>query len=135
MENNQYWEEYFRNYFNWMAMYLQDERDNHHPQYIYPNLIDYDFFHEGYDVADINDITPKISPEGGKFTIKNCKRMAIVKVVMRGNYKPSRFYLIVDNYDNKGIAGYRIVCEHDGDIRFRPMAIDYKDIKTLECAF
>ena len=78
--------------------------------------------------------TPFISPGGGQFTINNCRRMAIVRIVMRRGFTPSEFHLIVDRADNRSIQGLRIACE-GGRIRFVPMAVDYRNINFIECAF
>ena len=78
--------------------------------------------------------TPFISPGGGQFTINNCRRMAIVRIVMRRGFTPSEFHLIVDRADNRSIQGFRIACE-GGRIRFVPMAVDYRNINLIECAF
>ena len=78
--------------------------------------------------------TPFISPGGGQFTINNCRRMAIVRIVMRRGFTPSEFHLIVDRADNRSIQGFRIACE-GGRIRFVPMAVDYRNINFIECAF
>ena len=78
--------------------------------------------------------TPFISPGGGQFTINNCRRMAIVRIVMRRGFTPSEFHLIVDRADNRSIQGFRIACE-GGRIRFVPMAVDYRNINIIECAF
>ena len=78
--------------------------------------------------------TPFISPGGGQFTINNCRRMAIVRIVMRRGFTPSEFHLIVDKADNRSIQGFRIACE-GGRIRFVPMAVDYRNINFIECAF
>ena len=78
--------------------------------------------------------TPFISPGGGQFTINNCRRMAIVRIVMRRGFTPSEFHLIVDRADNRSIQGFRIACE-GGRIRFVPMAVDYRNINFRECAF
>ena len=77
--------------------------------------------------------TPFISPGGGQFTINNCRRMAIVRIVMRRGFTPSEFHLI-DRADNRSIQGFRIACE-GGRIRFVPMAVDYRNINFIECAF
>ena len=77
---------------------------------------------------------PFISPGGGQFTINNCRRMAIVRIVMRRGFTPSEFHLIVDRADNRSIQGFRIACE-GGRIRFVPMAVDYRNINFIECAF
>ena len=78
--------------------------------------------------------TPFISPGGGQFTINNCRRMAIVRIVMRRGFTPSEFHLIVDRADNRSIQGFRIACE-GGRIRFVRMAVDYRNINFIECAF
>ena len=78
--------------------------------------------------------TPFISPGGGQFTINNCRRMAIVRIVMRRGFTPSEFHLIVDRADNRSIQGFRIACE-GGRIRFVPMAVGYRNINFIECAF
>lgn len=78
--------------------------------------------------------TPFISPGGGQFTINNCRRMAIVRIVMRRGFTPSEFHLIVDRADNRSIQGFRIACE-GGRIRSVPMAVDYRNINFIECAF
>ena len=78
--------------------------------------------------------TPFISPGGGQFTINNCRRMSIVMIVMRRGFTPSEFHLIVDRADNRSIQGFRIACE-GGRIRFVPMAVDYRNINFIECAF
>ena len=78
--------------------------------------------------------TPFISPGGGQFTINNCRRMAIVRIVMRRGFTPSEFHLIVDRADNRSIQGFRIACE-GGRIRFVPMAVDYRNINVIECVF
>ena len=78
--------------------------------------------------------TPFISPGGGQFTINNCRRMAIVRIVMRRGFKPSEFFMVVDRADNRSIQGFRIACE-GGRIRFVPMAVDYRNINFIECAF
>ncbi len=77
---------------------------------------------------------PSVSPGGGQFTINNCRRRAIVRIVMRRGFNPSQFYLIVDRTDNRSIQGFRIACE-SGRIRFIPMAVEYRNINLIECAF
>ena len=78
--------------------------------------------------------TPFISPGGGQFTINNCRRRAIVRIVMRRGFTPSEFFMIVDRADNRSIQGFRIACE-GGRIRFIPMAVEYRNINFIECAF
>ncbi len=78
--------------------------------------------------------TPFISPGGGQFTINNCRRRAIVRIVMRRGFNPSEFFMVVDRADNRSIQGFRIACE-GGRIRFVPMAVEYRNINFIECAF
>ena len=78
--------------------------------------------------------TPFISPGGGQFTINNCRRMAIVRIVMRRGFNPSELFMVVDRADNRSIQGFRIACE-GGRIRFVPMAVDYRNINFIEGAF
>ena len=78
--------------------------------------------------------TPSVSPGGGQFTINNCRRRAIVRIVMRRGFNPSEFYLIVDKADNRSIQGFRIACE-GGRVRFISMAVEYRNINLIECAF
>ena len=78
--------------------------------------------------------TPFISPGGGQFTINNCRRMAIVRIEMRRGFNPSNFFMIVDKADRRSIQGFRIACE-SGRIRFIPMAVEYRNINFIECAF
>ena len=195
MERN-YWQEYWDNYYKFMAVYLREVQD------AYPNV---DIKHEYAEVASLfepsmplenyeyndgddnnyseedNDppislpggaqfnapftlpgggqsntpftlpgggqsntpftspgggqsATPFISPGGGQFTINNCRRMAIVRIVMRRGFSPSQFYLIVDRADRRSIQGFRIACE-GGRVRFVPMAVEYRNINFIECAF
>lgn len=77
---------------------------------------------------------PQISPGGGQFTINNCKKMAVVRIVMRGGFNPSNFYMLVESYDNRSIQGYRISC-NDGRVRFVAMSVEYRDINFIECVF
>ena len=44
------------------------------------------------------------------------------------------FYLVVDRADRRSIQGFRIACEGNR-IRFVPMAIEYRNINFIECAF
>ena len=81
-----------------------------------------------------NNPMPNISPGGGQFTINNCKRMAIVRIVMKRGFSPSNFYLVVDSFDNRSIQGYRIAC-NDGRVRFVAMSVEYRNIDFIECAF
>ncbi|UEL49142.1 hypothetical protein [Terrisporobacter hibernicus] len=77
---------------------------------------------------------PFISPGGGQFTINNCRRMAIVRIEMRRGFSPSNFFMIVDRADRRSIQGFRIACE-GSRIRFVPMAVEYRNINRIECAF
>ena len=178
--NRNYWEEYWENYYKFMALYLRELQN------VYPNvdikkeytevanllepsvkLEDYDYDGEYYDVEDYDyeyedreppftfpgggvipnpflppnpppqqppqQQTPFISPGGGQFTINNCRRRAIVRIVMRRGFNPSEFFLVVDRADNRSIQGHRIDCQ-GGRIRFVPMAVEYRNINFIECA-
>ena len=170
MERN-YWQEYWENYYKFMAVYLSELQNS------YPNvdiregylevadlfepsmpLEDYDDYDEEYEEAQLPPFTfpggitipgggqfpnqpgggqsptPFISPGGGQFTINNCRRMAIVRIVMRRGFNPSEFFLVVDRADNRSIQGFRIACE-GGRVRFVPMAVEYRNINFIECAF
>lgn len=191
MEKN-YWQEYWENYFNFMAVYLRDlqnvypEVDLQNEYIEVANLLEpsmpyedyeYDDEYDEYDEEDGTDNseqdndpppfmmpgggqsatpfaspgtgqsaapfaapaggqspTPFISPGGGQFTINNCRRMAIVRIEMRRGFNPSNFFLIVDRADRRSIQGFRIACE-GSRIRFVPMAVEYRNINVIECAF
>ncbi|MBQ6631260.1 MAG: hypothetical protein IJH55_03905 [Romboutsia sp.] len=77
---------------------------------------------------------PAISPGGGQFTINNCKKMSVVRIVMRSGFNPSTFYMLVDRTDRRSIQGYRIA-NSDGRIRFIPMSVEYRNINFIECVF
>ncbi len=77
---------------------------------------------------------PAISPGGGQFTINNCKKMSVVRIVMRSGFNPSSFYMLVDRTDRRSIQGYRIA-HSDGRIRFVPMSVEYRNINFIECVF
>lgn len=77
---------------------------------------------------------PFISPGGGQFTINNCRRMPIVRIEMRRGFSPSNFFMVVDKTDRRSIQGFRIACEGNR-IRFVPMAVEYRNIDRIECAF
>ena len=175
MERN-YWQEYWDNYYKFMAVYLRELQN------AYPNK---DITNEYVEVANLfapsmplensensnesNDSSgynnpeldnnptstspdggqssnpftspgggqspaPFISPGGGQFTINNCRRMAIVRIEMRRGFNPSNFFMIVDRADRRSIQGFRIACE-SGRIRFIPMAVEYRNINLIECAF
>lgn len=179
MQNN-YWQEYWENYYKFMAMYIRELQnidpnvdikkeytevaslfEPSIPNEYYDN--DEDYSDEEYSyIEDDRDPpftfpggviipnpfnppkpppmppnqppTPFISPGGGQFTINNCKKKAIVRIVMKGGFNPSEFYLIVDSADNRSIQGYRIACQQ-GRIRFIPTSVDYRNINFIECAF
>lgn len=191
MEKN-YWQEYWENYFNFMAVYLRDlqnvypEVDLQNEYIEVANLLEpsmpyedyeYDDEYDEYDEEDGTDNseqdndpppfmmpgggqsstpfaspgagqsaapfaapgggqspTPFISPGGGQFTINNCRRMAIVRIEMRRGFNPSNFFMIVDRADRRSIQGFRIACE-GSRIRFVPMAVEYRNINVIECAF
>lgn len=191
MEKN-YWQEYWENYFNFMAVYLRDlqnvypEVDLQNEYIEVANLLEpsmpyedyeYDDEYDEYDEEDGTDNseqdndpppfmmpsggqsstpfaspgagqsaapfaapaggqspTPFISPGGGQFTINNCRRMAIVRIEMRRGFNPSNFFMIVDRADRRSIQGFRIACEGNR-IRFVPMAVEYRNINVIECAF
>lgn len=191
MEKN-YWQEYWENYFNFMAVYLRDlqnvypEVDLQNEYVEVANLLEpsmpyedyeYDDEYDEYDEEDGTDNseqdndpppfmmpgggqsatpfaspgagqsaapfaapaggqspTPFISPGGGQFTINNCRRMAIVRIEMRRGFNPSNFFMIVDRADRRSIQGFRIACE-GSRIRFVPMAVEYRNINVIECAF
>lgn len=104
-----------------------------------PNLPNIPFFPPGggqpnppSDEGPTN--TPFISPGGGQFTINNCRRMAVVRIEMRRGFNPSEFFMIVDRADRRSIQGFRIACE-SSRIRFVPMAVEYRNINFIECAF
>lgn len=191
MEKN-YWQEYWENYFNFMAVYLRDlqnvypEVDLQNEYVEVANLLEPSMPYEDYEYDDEYDEyneeggtdnseqdndpppfmmpgggqsatpfaspgagqsaapfaapaggqspTPFISPGGGQFTINNCRRMAIVRIEMRRGFNPSNFFLIVDRADRRSIQGFRIACE-GSRIRFVPMAVEYRNINVIECAF
>lgn len=160
MERN-YWQEYWDNYWKFMAVYLR-ELQNVRPDVDIKNeylevasLLEPSMNFQNYEVYDEYDdnsdseidtevdfIMPDpaqspetfISPEGGQFTIGNCRRMAIVRIVMRRGFSPSNFFMIVDRSDRRSIQGFRIACQ-SGNIRFVPMAVEYRNINFIECAF
>ena len=75
-----------------------------------------------------------ISPGGGQFTINNCKKVSLVRIEMRRGFNPNTFYMLVDSADRRSIQGFRIACQNN-QIRFVPMAIDYRNINVIECVF
>ena len=75
-----------------------------------------------------------ISPGGGQFTINNCRRMAVVRIEMRRGFNPNNFHMLVDRADRRSIQGFRIACQNN-QIRFIPMALDYRNINVIECVF
>ena len=42
--------------------------------------------------------------------------------------------MVVDRVDRRSIQGFRIACE-SGRIRFVLMAVEYRNINLIECAF
>ncbi|WP_250675595.1 hypothetical protein LZ906_009770 [Paraclostridium ghonii] len=158
MEIN-YWEEYWDNYWKFMAVYLR-ELQNACPdvdiknEYLEVSSLfepsmkfeDYENFDDGNSNLEIDQevafLLPDgmqspetfISPGSGQFTINNCRRMAIVRIVMRRGFSPSNFFMIVDRTDNRSIRGFRITCQA-GNVRFVPMAVEYRNINFIECAF
>ena len=159
-----YWQEYWESYFNFMALYLSELRNRYPntdikheytevaklfepsmpPEY-YEIYDEYDEGGENNNLPEDNDPpatqpgggqtpNPFILPGGVQFPNPNCRRMAIVRIVMRRGFTPSEFHLIVDRADNRSIQGFRIACE-GGRIRFVPMAVDYRNINFIECAF
>ena len=165
MERN-YWQEYWNNYYKFMAVYLS-ELQNAYPneditnKYVeaanlfeppmpieslencvqYDDEDDYNPSQEGNNPSPFifpggsPSPAPTISPGDGQFTINNCRRMAIVRIEMRRGFNPSNFFMIVDKADNRSIQGFRIACESGGRIRFVPMAVEYRNINVIECAF
>lgn len=187
MDRN-YWQEYWDNYYKFMAVYLREVQE------AYPDVdikseytevaslfepvmpLEEDQTYEPYDNdvddnnSEMDDDTPLISPAsgaspapfifpgggsfpqpftppgggqnpqpfispgGGQFTINNCRRMAIVRIEMRRGFNPSNFFMVVDRADNRSIQGFRIACENNR-IRFVPMAVEYRNINLIECAF
>ena len=75
-----------------------------------------------------------ISPGGGQFTINNCKKVSLVRIEMRRGFNPNTFYMLVDSADRRSIQGFRIACQNN-QIRFIPMALDYRNINVIECVF
>ena len=159
-----YWQEYWESYFNFMALYLSELRNRYPntdikheytevaklfepsmpPEY-YEIYDEYDEGGENNNLPEDNDPpatqpgggqtpNPFILPGGVQFPNPFCRRMAIVRIVMRRGFTPSEFHLIVDRADNRSIQGFRIACE-GGRIRFVPMAVDYRNINFIECAF
>ncbi len=152
-----YWQEYWDNYYKFMAVYLR-ELQNAYPneditdEYVeVANLFapsmpleDYESYDEyddggGYNYAQNppgggQSATPFISPGGGQFTINNCRRMALVRIEMRRGFNPQNFFMLVDRADRRSIQGFRIACE-GGRIRFIPMAVEYRNINFIECVF
>lgn len=160
MDRN-YWQEYWDNYWKFMAVYLRELQDVRpdvdikseylevasllEPSMNFENYEIYDEYDDNSDSeidTEVDFMMPDpaqspetfISPGGGQFTIGNCRRMAIVRIVMRRGFNPSNFFLVVDRADRRSIQGFRIACEA-GRIRFVPMAVEYRNINFIECAF
>ncbi|MDU6984442.1 MAG: hypothetical protein E6371_08515 [Terrisporobacter othiniensis] len=175
MDRN-YWQEYWDNYYKFMAVYLREVQE------AYPEMdikseytevaslfepvmpIEEYQTYEPYDNSggdnnsEMDDDPPLISPAGGpsaapfifpgggqnpqpfispgggQFTINNCRRMAIVRIEMRRGFNPGNFFMVVDRADNRSIQGFRIACEGNR-VRFVPMAVEYRNINLIECAF
>lgn len=167
MEKN-YWQEYWDNYYKFMAVYLSDLQNAYPNEDITNKYVEaanlfepsmplessenyveygdddsYNLSQEGNDPPTPfifpgagPSPAPTISPGAGQFTINNCRRMAIVRIEMRrGFITPSSFFMVVDRADNRSIRGFRIACESGGRIRFVPMAVEYRNINVIECAF
>ena len=142
-----------------MPVIDNDDNDNDNDDYDgddYNDHDDYDYYYDDYLEKDNNQPStspsgvqsatsftlpgggqsaePFISPGGGQFTINNCKKMAIVRIVMRRGFSPSNFFMAVDRADRRSIQGFRIACE-SGRIRFVPMSVEYRNINLIECAF
>ncbi|MEG1131299.1 MAG: hypothetical protein RSD77_03195 [Romboutsia sp.] len=138
MERN-YWQEYWDSFHKFMDEHLIELQNE------FPEM---DIENEYVEVASLlqpNDPpltlpgggqspTPFISPGGGQFTINNCRRRAIVRIEMRRGFSPSNFFMVVDRADRRSIQGFRIACE-SGRVRFVPMAVEYRNINFIECAF
>ena len=181
MDNN-YWQEYWDNYYKFMAVYLgglQANYDNVDMKKEYlevSRLFEPPMTPEGYNNSTQNNTnmptndalsteyytmpgmgnnmqqgilqipipfistgagqTPEsfISPGGGQFTINNCKKVSLVRIEMRRGFNPNTFYMLVDSADRRSIQGFRIACQNN-QIRFVPMAIDYRNINVIECVF
>ena len=144
MDRN-YWKEYWESYCKFMALYLRELQNAYPDADIKEEYLEAANLFEPTMPLDVNDppfplpgmgtpTTPFISPGSGQFTINNCRRMAIVRIVMRRGFSPSEFFMVVDRADNRSIRGFRIACEA-GRIRFIPMAVEYRNINVIECAF
>lgn len=138
MERN-YWQEYWDSFHKFMDEHLIELQNE------FPEM---DIEDEYVEVASLlqpdglpfilpgggQSPTPFISPGGGQFTINNCRRRAIVRIEMRRGFAPSNFFMVVDRSDRRSIQGFRIACE-SGRVRFVPMAVEYRNINFIECAF
>ncbi len=126
MERN-YWQEYWDSFHKFMDEHLIELQNE------FPEM---DIEDEYVEVASLlqPDGLPFISPGGGQFTINNCRRRAIVRIEMRRGFAPSNFFMVVDRSDRRSIQGFRIACE-SGRVRFVPMAVEYRNINFIECAF
>lgn len=170
MDRN-YWQEYWENYYKFMAVYLGEltevnpDVDIKREYTEVASLFEPSMYLENYENDDESAmlassgipippfifpgggppqpipagggyVPPEtfISPGGGQFTINNCRRMAIVRIEMRRGFNPSNFFMVVDRADNRSIQGFRIACEGNR-IRFVSMAVEYRNINFIECAF
>lgn len=114
MERN-YWQEYWNNYYKFMAVYLSELQN------AYPNE---DITNKYVEAANLFE--PSMPLE----SLEN-----YVQYDDEDDYNPSSFFMIVDRADNRSIQGFRIACESGGRIRFVPMAVEYRNINVIECAF
>jgi hypothetical protein len=149
-----YWQEYLENYNNFMAMYLRELQNSDPNQDIAKEYLDVaNFLAPPMQFEDEFDFDPDefsfaqqqvpqqqapgtfISPGGGLFTLQNCRRMPIVNITMRRGFTPSRFYLVVSRFDLRSISGHRIECDSSGNIRFRAITVELRNINVMECAF
>ena len=171
MDNN-YWQEYWDNYYKFMAVYLGGLQANYDNVDMKKEYLEVSrLFEPPMTPEDSNNFkknnsdqsanpesadpmqqgilqipipfistgagqTPEsfISPGGGQFTINNCKKVSLVRIEMRRGFNPNTFYMLVDSADRRSIQGFRIACQNN-QIRFVPMAIDYRNINVIECVF
>lgn len=106
-------------------IYKVSEEEGEHLRFMFPG---------GSPSGGGQSPAPMVSPGGGQFTVNNCRRMPIVRIDMRRGFNPSNFFMVVDRTDNRSIRGFRIACE-GGRVRFVPMAVEYRNINVIECAF
>ena len=113
-----------------------DDYDDHddYEDYYDDDYLEKDNNQSSTSPSGVQSATSFALPGGGQFTINNCKKMAIVRIVMKRGFTPSNFFMAVDRADRRSIQGFRIACE-SGRIRFVPMAVEYRNINLIECAF